>query len=161
MIRPLTIDNELRDELESRRRRFLELLVPLQTPEGVTRDPASDHERLRRILWVVTRELDTLLGGSRVPADLDLSKDDPATQQILYALVVRDYFSLHPLDDEGDVHIPLYTPEECGLRVFFEYGRWFVTWLKLEEDMSRPEALTREFLHFERDVNGQLVFAQV
>ena len=42
-----------------------------------------------------------------------------------------------------------------------EYGRWFVTWLKLEEDMNRPEALTRELLHFERDLNGQLVFTQV
>ena len=157
----MTLDKEIRDELESRRRRFLELLVPLQTPEGATRDPASDHERLRRILWVVTRELDTLLGDSQVPDDLDLTKDDPATQRTLYALVVRDYFTLHLLDDEGDIHIPRHTPEECGLRVFFEYGRWFVTWLKLEEDMSRPEALTRELLHFERDLNRQLVFTQV
>ena len=157
----MTLDKELREELESRRRRFLELLAPLQTPEGVTRDPASDHERLRRVLWVVVRELDTLLGDSRVPDDLDLTRDDPETEHTLFALVVRDYFSLHLLDDEGDVHIPLYTPEECGLRVFFEYGRWFVTWLKLEEDMNRPEALTRELLHFERDLNGQLVFTQV
>ena len=157
----MTLDNPLREELESRRQRFLELLAPLQTPEGVTRDPASDHERLRRSLWTVVRELDTMLGDFQVPDDLDLTRDDPETEQTLYALVVRDYFSLHLLDDEGDVHIPLYTPEECGLRVFFEYGRWFVTWLKLEEDMSRPEALTRELLHFERDLNGQLVFTQV
>ena len=157
----MPLSKELRDELESRRRRFLELLAPLQTPEGVTRDPASDHERLRRSLWTVVRELDTMLGDFQVPDDLDLTKDDPETEQILYALVVRDYFSLHLLDDEGDVHVPLYTPEECGLRVYFQYGRWFVTWLKLEEDMSRPEALTRELLHFERDVNGQLVFTQV
>ena len=118
--------------------------MPLQTPEGVSRDPTSDDERLRRILWAVTRELDTLLSEPQVPDDLDLTKDNPATQQTLYALVVRDYFSLHLLDDEGDIDIPRHTPEECGLRVFFEYGRWFVTWLKLEEDMSRPEALTRE-----------------
>ena len=157
----MPLSNELRDELESRRRRFLELLVPLQTPEGVTRDPASDHERLRRILWVVARELDTLLGEPSHFADLDLTKHDPDIQEQLYELVVQEYFSLHLLADEGDIYIPLYTPEECGLDVFFQYGRWFVTWLKLEEDMDRPEALSRELLHFGRDANGQLVFTQV
>lgn len=157
----MPLSKEIREELETIRKRFLQMLVPLQTPEDVSRDPASSEERLRRSLWLATRELDALLNESRFPADLDLATDDPGTQQLLYDLVVRDYFSLHLLDDEGDIHIPLYTPEECGLHVYFQHGRWFVTWLKLEEDMDRPEALIRELLHFERDATGRIVFAQV
>lgn len=152
---------ETRDELETMRRRLLEMLVPLQTPESDGQDPAGEQEPLRRALWRAARELDSLLSEPLLFADLDLTKADPAVQEYLYELVVQEHFSLHLLVDEGDVYVPLYTPEECGLEVFFQYGRWFVTWMKLEEDMDRPEALRREFLRFERDTNGQLVFNQV
>lgn len=152
---------ETRDELEAMRRRLLEMLVPLQTPENDQQDPAGEQAQLRRALWRAARELDALLSEPSLFTDLDLTKAGPATQESLYELVVQEYFSLHLLADEGDIHIPIYTPEECGLEVFFQYGRWFVTWLKLEEDTNRPEALSRELLHFERDASGQLVFTQV
>lgn len=157
----MPLSQETRDELDAMRRRLLERLVPLQTPESDPGDPAGEQERWRRALWRAARELDSLLGEPSLFADLDLTKDDPAVQERLYELVVQERFSLRLLVDEGDIDIPLYTPEECGLHVFFQYGRWFVTWLKLEEDMSRPEALSRELLRFERDANGQLVFTQV
>ena len=151
---------EIREELEAVRRRFLKLLEPLQTPEGA-REASSDQERLRRALWASIRGLDPLLTEAQLPADLDLSKDDPATQRILHDFVVREYFSPHLLDDPGDIYVPGYTPEECELRVFFQFGRWFVSWVKLEEDMNRPEALTRELLVFERGRDNRFVFTEV
>ena len=152
---------EIREELEAVRRRFLTLLAPLQTPEGASREPSSNPERLRRALWSAVKELDPLLSEAQVPPDLDLTKDDPATQRILHDFVVREYFSPHVLDDPGDVHMPRNTPEECELQVFFQLGRWFVTWVKLEEDMNRPEALTRELLVFERGKDNRFVFTEV
>ncbi|MFL6293019.1 MAG: hypothetical protein ACJ759_19160 [Thermoanaerobaculia bacterium] len=152
---------EIREELEAVRRRFLKLLTPLQTPEGASRDASSDQERLRRALWAAVKGLDPLLTEAQVPPDLDLTKDDPATQTILYDFVVREYFSPHLLDDPGDIHVPGHTPEECELRVFFQLGRWFVSWMKLEEDMNRPEGLTRELLVFERGKDNRFVFTEV
>ena len=153
--------SEIREELEAVRRRFLELLVPLQTSEGASRAASSEEERLRRALWAAVKELDPLLAEAQVPPDLDLTKADPATQRILHDFVVREYFSPHLLDDPGDVHVPRHTPEECELEVFFQLGRWFVTWMKLEEDMNRPEAQSRELLVFEKDKDNRFVFTEV
>jgi hypothetical protein len=155
------VTTEIRDELEAVRRRFLEMLAPLQTPEGASRDASTGQERLRRALWAAVKELDPLLTEAQIPPDVDLTRDDPGTQKVLHDFVVREYFSPHLLDDPGDIHVPGYTPEECELRVFFQYGRWFVTWMKLEENMNRPESLTRELLVFERDQNGRFVFTEV
>jgi hypothetical protein len=155
------VTNEIREELDAVRLRFLKLLEPLQTPEGASRNTSLDPERLRRALWAAVKGLDPLLTEAQVPPDLDLTKDDPATQGILYDFVVREYFSLHLLDDPGDIHVPGYTPEECELQVFFQLGRWFVSWRKLEEDRNRPEALTRELLVFAKDKDNRFVFTEV
>ena len=152
---------EIREELEAVRSRFLKLLASLQPPAGASREASSDQESLRRALWEAVMGLDPLLAEEQIPPDLDLTKDDPATQRILYDFVVREYFSPQLLDDPGDIHVPDHTPEECELRVFFQFGRWFVTWMKLEEDMNRPEALTRELLVFERGKDNQFVFTEV
>jgi hypothetical protein len=158
----MPLSEPIKHELEAMRQRLLEMLVPLQTPEDVARDSSTAQERLRRALWSAVRELDPLLSEAQVPADLDLTINDSATQQVLYNFVVREYFSLHLLDDPGDIDIPAHSPEECQLRVFFEYGRWFVTWLKRgEEDAGRPEAQARELLVFAKDQNGQFVFNEV
>jgi hypothetical protein len=155
------VTREIREELETARRRFLEMLAPLQTPEGAKRDASTGPERLRCALWAAVKELDPLLAEAQVPPDLDLTKGDPATQRILYDLVVREYFSPHLLADPGDIYVPGHTPEECELEVFFQLGRWFVTWMKLEEDMNRPEALAREVLVFERGKDDRFVFTEV
>jgi hypothetical protein len=47
------------------------------------------------------------------------------------------------------------------LRVYFEHGRWFVTWLNLEEDTARPEAERRELLVFEKSESGELLLREV
>jgi len=152
---------EILDELSDMRWRFLEMLAPLQTRGNAERDPESEEERLRRTLWRAARELDNLFDEGKLPEDLDLTTDDPGTRQLLHEVVVRDHFSVKLLDDEGDIDVPPHTPEESELQVFFQYGRWFVTWLKLEESMNRPEALTRELLRIERSAGGQLVFTEV
>ena len=149
----MPLPEEIRTELEAMRLRLLEMLVPLQPPEG--------EESLRRGLWAAARELESLLRDAGVPPGLDLTRDDPATRQILVEHVTWEYFLPHALEDPGDVDVPAYTPEECGLRVFFDHGRWFVTWRKLEEDMSQAEARTRELLVFEKDRHGRLVFTEV
>jgi hypothetical protein len=102
-----------------------------------------------------------VLREEHAPVDLDLDQNDEATQRILYGFAVWEYFIPHALEDSGDITVPRYTPEECGLRVFFEHGRWFVTWLKLETDSSQPESSRRELLVFEKDKGGFLVFAEV
>jgi DnaB-like helicase C terminal domain len=63
---------------------------------------------------------------------LEMRADELGLKQLLRDFVVQEYFSLHLLDDPGDVDVPVHTPESCDLRVFFQYGRWFVTWLKLD-----------------------------
>jgi len=80
-------------------------------------------------------------------AGLDLTTDNEATRRALFALVVRDNFtaSLDP-----DVWIPPYTAEEAGLEVRYLWGRWFTTWVKLEEPASLVEGERRELLRLER-----------
>ena len=113
-------------ELEGMRRRLLEMLLPLQRDED---SQDLDEQVLRQSLWSAVRGLESLLCQEHEPADLDLHQNDEATRRILYDFVIWDYFTPRALDDPGDITVPRYTPEECGLRVFFEHGRWFVTWL--------------------------------
>jgi hypothetical protein len=95
------------------------------------------------------------------PVNFDLNRNDETTQQILYDFAVWDYFTPHTLEDTGDITVPRYTPEESGLQVFFEHGRWFVTWLKLEIDAGEPESTRRELLVFENDKDGLLIVSEV
>jgi len=157
------ISEEILAELQAMRSRLLEMLVPLQSaPDDGSAAPgngATEEDRLRQVLWSAARELDPLF--NETPTDLDLTKHDPTTEQILYSYAVRQYFTPQLLGDPGDVFIPDYSPEQCGLSVFFQYGRWFVTWMKLEEDTSRPEAECRELLVFEKDEQGALLVRAV
>jgi hypothetical protein len=157
----MPIPDDVREELEAVRQRFLRLLVPLQTPEGESGDTPTDPERLRLALWTAVKALDPLLGEAQVPPDLDLTSDDPDVRQVIRDFVVREYFSLHLLEDPGDVHVPANTPEACDLRVSFLYGRWFVTWLKLDDRTHRTERSARVLLIFEKDQNGRFVFTEV
>jgi hypothetical protein len=145
-------------ELEGMRTRLLEMLAPLDRDAG---SQDLDEEVLRRALWSAARALDPLLRDEHTPVGLDLDQDGEATRQVLYDFVVWDYFTARTLEDEGDICVPRYTPEECGLRVVFDYGRWLVTWLKLEKDSSQPEATRRELLVFQKDENGNLFLSEV
>ena len=163
----MPIPDDIRDELETVRQRFLRLLVPLQPPEGEGGhgghggDTPAGPERLRLALWTAVQALDPLLEEAHLPPDLDLTSDDPEIRRALRDYVVREYFSLHLLEDPGDVHVPAYTPESCDLRVYFQHGRWFVTWLKLEERETRAEKSAWVLLFFEKDQEGRLVLIEV
>jgi hypothetical protein len=157
----MPIPDDIRDELEDVRQRFLRLLVPLQTTESEGGDAPTEPERLRLALWTAVKAIDPLLVQTQILPDLDLTSDDPDVRQAIRDCVVREYFSLHLLDDPGDVHVPAHTPEACDLRVSFLYGRWFVTWLKLDDGAARTEREARVLLVFEKDQNGRYVFTEV
>jgi hypothetical protein len=159
----MPLPEETAAELERMRFRLLEMLAPLQRegPSPESSSPDLDEQVLRQSLWSAVHALDLLLRDEHAPADLDLDRKDEATRQILYGFVAWEYFTPHALEDAGDITVPRYTSEESGLRVFFEYGRWFVTWLKLEMDSSQPEGERRELLVFEKDENGRLFLSEV
>jgi len=144
-------------ECASIRKRLIERILELPDPEE---SPSYEHLRMR--LWSATRELDHLLDAALASFVGDLTEGEPATRQALYAFVVERCFTPHATDDSGCVSVPRFTPEECKLEIVFQYGRWMATWLKLEEDMSRPEYEHREVVGFawddERDV---LVFIEI
>ncbi len=154
----MPLPKETAAELEGLRSRLLEMLEPLQSQDESS---PVDEQSLRYSLWSAVHALEPLLREEHAPVDLDLNQTDDATREILYDFVIWDYFTPHALEDSGDFTVPRYTPEECGLRIFFEHGRWFVTWLKLEKDTSQPESQRRELLVFEKDEDGHLVLAEV
>jgi hypothetical protein len=162
----MPLSRETAAELEGMRTRLLEMLAPLQrerpSPEHKAEgSPDFDKEVLRQSLWTAAHALDQLLREEHAPVDLDLDRNNETAKQILYGFVTWEYFTAHALEDCGDITVPRYTPEESGLRVFFKYGRWFVTWLKLEQDSSQPEGERRELLVFEKDKNGHLFVSEV
>jgi len=75
-------------------------------------------------------------------------------------VVVKDNFMPQAQDDPEDAWVPPYTAEEAGLEVFFEHGRWFASWMKLEEKEDLPEAARRELLVLDEDPAepGRLVY---
>ena len=154
----MPLPEETAAELEAMRRRLLEMLAPLQRPED---SQDVDEQVLRQSLWTAVRGLESMLRDEHDPVDLDLNRNDEATRLILYDYVIWGYFTPRALDDAGYMTLPRYTPEECGLRVYFEHGRWFVTWLMLEKDSSQPEAERRELLVFEKHQDGDLYLAEV
>lgn len=148
-------------ELEKIRLRMLEMLVPLvrEGPSSESGDAAQ--QELREVLWSAAHSLYPLLRDYFIPAGVNLDQEDEATWKSLYDFVVWDYFTPRTLEDSGDINVPRHMPEECGLKVFFEYGRWFVTWLNLEEDSNQPEAIRRELFVFDKDKDGNLYLAEV
>ena len=151
---------EIVAELQGSRNRLFEMLKPRATArEGDEPTP------LQLVLWKSIRDLDAVteyLGGTAAEA-LDLTRNDEEMRELLYDLVVEDCFSPQALDDPGDVFIPPYSPEQAGLKVYFEHGRWFATWLKLEEPEDRPASERHELLLLEQDKDcpGLLHYVEV
>jgi hypothetical protein len=90
--------------------------------------------------------------GDRSPLfGCDLTTENEATRRAIYDLVVAESFTRKPLIPPEDVWVPPYTPEQAGLEVVFHWGRWFATWIKLEEPESLPERERREVLSYQPD----------
>jgi hypothetical protein len=154
----MTEISEALNDLAAVRQKLFTTLVSLGTEDLLGAEANGFEGNLRRALWHCVRELDPLLPAA---PDVDLTLGDATTQQVLYGYVLREYLSPHLLEDPGDVFIPDYDADQAHLRVFFEHGRWFVTWIKLEEPADRPEALRRELLVFEKGDDGALRFREV
>lgn len=77
--------------------------------------------------------------------------------------MIRDNFTPRQLDGAEDLWTPPYTAEQAGLDVFWSQGRWFATWLKLEEPDDLPEAERRELLLLEEDATepGTLLYREI
>lgn len=102
--------------------------------------------------------------GGRMPPGLDLGTESEETRKALYDIVVQDNFGPPAADEPAESQWrPPYTPEAAGLRMFFEHGRWFATWLKLEEPAELPEAERRELLVLAEDPEepGRLIYREV
>jgi hypothetical protein len=112
---------EIVAELQGPRNRLFEMLKP----RAMARE-GDEPAPLEVVLWKSVRDLDAVTGllHGRVAEPLDLTRDDEEMQQLLYDLVVKDCFSPLLLDDPGDVFVPPYSPEETGLKVYFEHGRY-------------------------------------
>ena len=150
--------SEFRSQLEGIRQRLFEMLTALAGASGDL-EGDSEEAQMCRLLWVCVRELDSFL--AEPPPEVNLTAADAETQQRLYDFVVGVHFTPALTHDPGDVFIPRYTPEEAGLRVYFEKGRWLATWLKLEEDATLPEAERRELVVIDRNEEHRLFLRDV
>jgi hypothetical protein len=94
---------------------------------------------------------------------LDLTSDNEDARQALFAQVVLDNFTAKTLDPPEDVWSPPYTAEVAGIEVAFRWGRWFATWVKLEEPPGLPEEEGRELLRLEGTPGeaGSLLYHEV
>lgn len=142
--------------------------------EDLDDDPSASTEMRTVIDCVICDSLDPAIrdlldvaayrpGSTSAPIAAGHGLDSDETRQRLYDLVVRDNFTPQASEDPEDEWVPASTPEEAGLRVFFEHGRWFATWLKQEEPEDAPEAQRRELLVLLEDPEepGRLVYRAV
>ena len=90
---------------------------------------------------------------------VDLSRVEKATEAQLYACVVLEYFTPRPLAEPGAVvSPPLYSPQQAGLRIFFEKGSWHAAWTRLEEPLFQPVEVRWQWITIERAEPGFLRF---
>ncbi|HXO21596.1 MAG TPA: hypothetical protein VOA87_16925 [Thermoanaerobaculia bacterium] len=81
---------------------------------------------------------------------INLSTYTEATRRAVYDAVVAIYFSPTPEEfeearaDPDDHFVVTYTPDEAGLKIHHEFGRWFATWIRLETPPEIPEESRRE-----------------
>jgi hypothetical protein len=74
------------------------------------------------------------------PPAPDLNIYTEATRRVLYDAVVAVHFTAPAEIAPGD-WFPDYTPDQAGLVVEFERGRWLASWCRLEEaDSDLPES---------------------
>jgi hypothetical protein len=88
------------------------------------------------------------------PKRIDLSTYTEPTRRAVYDAVVAIFFSSTPeeitaaqAEAAPETHTVItYSPDEAGLEVYYELGRWIVTWMRLEVSADIPEEFRRELL---------------
>ncbi|HEX3131550.1 MAG TPA: hypothetical protein VH394_29710 [Thermoanaerobaculia bacterium] len=130
--------NEVLEEMVRLHASLVKMLSPLQARKDPDA-PKSTEDKLREFLWSSLREADVLLDDLLMPKGLDLSREDEGTARGIEELAVWTFFSPHPAGDPWEILLPEFPPEQGDLKVYYMHGRWFCTWLKLDEDTSRPE----------------------
>src|ERR1700730_13328689 len=80
------------------------------------------------------------------PPRIDLSQVTEATRRALYDAAVAIHFRDPDEPHDPDDFVPPYSPDAAGLTVWHCWGRWFITWLMLEEPSYLPESKRREGL---------------
>jgi hypothetical protein len=138
---------------------LMKMLAPIQARKDQD-SPAESEDKLRDFLWSSYREAD-ILDDLLMPKGLDLDKDDPATARQIEEFIVWRFFSPHPAGDPWEILIPGFTSEKGELKVFHMHGRWFCTWLKLDDDSTRPENGARELLVVKKEKDGRIAFVEV
>lgn len=139
---------------------LMKMLAPMQ----VRKDPdasMSTEDKLREFLWSSSREADALLDEILMPKELVFDREDPATARRIEEFTIWRFFSPHPAGDPWEILVPGFTPEQGDLKVFYMHGRWFCTWLKLDEGTPRPENDARELLVIKKEEDGRIVFVEV
>lgn len=127
--------HDAKQEMEEFRDKLLGVLIDSENA-GPGDDGADDP--LRRDVWQSVQALDDLLRSTRKATGgfeplPDLTRNDEETRQRLYSLVVKERFSPYLLSDPGEIFLPARGPEEAGLEVYFQHGRWWATWLEGEK----------------------------
>ncbi len=116
-------------------------------------ESAARREHWNRILEMGAEVRKELQGR------VDLSRVDKETEEQLYACVVLEHFTPRPLAEPGAVlSPPLYSPQQAGLRVFFESGSWHAAWTRLEEPLFQPAEQRWTWLRIEEAEPGLLRF---
>jgi hypothetical protein len=80
------------------------------------------------------------------PSPIDLSQVTEATRRALYDAAVAIHFPDPAEAHDPDDFVPEYSPDDAGLVVFHALGRWWASWLMLEEPATLPESRRREVL---------------
>lgn len=111
---------------------------------------------VRHVHWQQVRDLYAEVRREHY-SKVDLSQVVADMETLLYACVVLDHFTMLPLAEPGKVITPpLYSAAQAGLRVFFERGSWYATWIKLEEPPFQPDSVRRQLLVIEQHEDGTL-----
>lgn len=98
---------------------------------------------------------------------IDLTKVTEATRRALYDAAVEDHFTPTPEEIERaaaepeDFWVPDYGPDEAGLVVYRQQGRWLAAWHRLETGADLPEDRRIALLRIGIDAEGRLQYSEV
>jgi hypothetical protein len=118
--------------------------------------------------------MNTRENGTPTPASdpVDLTQETEDTRRKLYAAAVATHFTPTPEEpvengkakaDPDNWQPPAYTPDPARLTIHQLYGRWIVTWRRLEEKEgeARPDLLWAVLRVIQNPETGELEYHEV